>query len=134
MIFKSRRAVSQGVAVIIIAVVVIIAISFALLNLSQNAKPPENNVTVTIQTHHAANGVWNGSITVSEDVALISVLIPTETKEISGVLKYSTLHSGTNLIDITFEGLPAGTYEMIFTFRAISSVDEFSVFREVVFL
>ncbi len=133
MIFKSKRAVSQIVAAIIIGVVIILALSFVLLNLSQNAEPPENNVTITIQTNYAANGVWNGTITVSENSVLTSVLIPTETEELMGVMTYSTLKPGPNLLGVTFDNLPAGIHEMIFTFRAADSMDEFSEFLTVTF-
>ncbi len=107
--------------------------SFVLLNLSQNAEPPENNITVTIQTIHAGNSIWSGVITVSENTVLVSVLIPTETVELSGIMTYSSLSTGPNSLEVSFENLPAGTHEMIFTFRGADSMDEFSEFKTVTF-
>lgn len=131
--YKSRRAVSQVVAALIIAVIVILAISFVLLRLSQTTEPPENNVTMTFSTIYASNGVWNGTITVSEPVNLVSILIPTETVEISGIISNINLLAGTNLITASFDGLNPGSYEIIFTFRPSGSTDEVSEFFMVTF-
>ena len=133
MIFKSRRAVSQVAVLVLIGIVLILAFSFILLNLSQNAEPPINNVTMTIQTSYAAGGVWNGTIVVSESGILESVLVPTETKEFIGVINNQNLIAGTNIISVVLEDLPKGTYEMIFTFRASGANDAFSEFKTVVF-
>ena len=133
MIFISRRAVSQIVAALIIAVIVILAMSFVLLRLSQTTEPPENNVTMTFSTIDASNGVWNGTITVSEPVALVSILIPTETVEISGIISNMNLVAGINPIAASFDDLNPGSYEMIFTFRSLGSADEVSEFFMVTF-
>lgn len=131
---SNHRAISNVVTALIIILALILVMSFALLNLNQNAEP-ENNVTMVMQTNFSRNGVWNGTISVSESGTLVSVLIPTETEELSGEISDSSLHSGINSIAVTFEGLKAGTYVLIFTFKGINSKGDISEdLFDVVFL
>lgn len=125
----NHRAISNVLAALVIILSLMLIMSFVFLNLSQNAES-ENNVTMIIHTNYAINGLWNGTITVSEGGTLVSVLIPTETEEISGVISDLSLQSDINSIAVTFEGLKPGTYPMIFTFRGINSIQDMSEFLD----
>ena len=114
-----------GLTVIII-IVIILALSTALLQMSRNAEPPVNDVTMDILTSHTSGNVWYGSVSVSSPGRLISVIIPTETIEISGQSSLVNLIQGTNTLEVTFDGLESGVYVMIFTFQADGSDQAFS--------
>ena len=123
-----RRA-ETSIIPIIITIAIIFALSYGLLTLNRNAVP-ENNVTMSVNTIVASDGIWNGTIIVSENGMLVSVLIPTEMIELSGSIDDSSLTTGSNTVSVIFDDLAPGVYTMIFTFRGVVSQNDISTFLE----
>ena len=122
--YHYRKGKTATNAIIIIAVIVL-AYSFLLLQYNR-ISTPNDTIEISLHTINAHNGMWEGSITVSEPASLISVIIPTETLELTGNSNINVLQIGTASIIVYFDDLTAGSYILIFTFKITSSGHEVS--------
>jgi hypothetical protein len=105
----------------IVLVVFVVLVIFVLYQITLPTLGPDTQSMVPVTTS-AVSGVWYGTVIVSEAGIMNSVKIKLINETIiSGVISDTSLDKDANDMVVTFRGLEAGTYQLIFNFRGLES-------------